>query len=606
MLRTSSRAASAPAMAAAAVAAMLVVASMFGGVDAVVDPTIMWSDCTGPADHPTVGQGNYYNLCIKDHSFVNKNFAWTFTLSNLMNTTFTGCTFSNNPSKKMNLSYAKWSNVKFIKTSFSSFTNDPISFDNSVFQNVVFDSCTFQSAARVVFSRFEFMNVMFLNCQFGSDALFELGQMTQTFFNNTIFSSSPNAKTPAENTAVRFSSVTVRQAYFTGCTVVNPIYFQNAAVANLQMNKTILGAFWCHEAPKKNKNPQLFSGFNDSSFDRVTFGGKMSCDRTTWKGMAITNSVFADDADFSKSNILDLYWIKVDFKAPDKSCHKLDMSNCVVERKLMANTTVSCIATFAGTRFDHVYVQNFNAKRPDFKDALFSDQEYIDGQCCTRACLSLGCKCNVTQPSGQCPVGSSKVNINAASNCFAADGTLALENGDVVRMDQLAHSDRVAVGGGAHSDVFFFGHRNADASGLFVRIESTLNSAGPLFISPGHYLYVNGKLATADTVRIGDKLRGPDNKDNVAVLTIAHEERTGLYAPASLHGDLLVDGIVVSSYTDVMHPTTAHNLLAPIRWLYDTSLRPLVHRTSSVMHADSFSWLARRFRVPEGPKVVNI
>jgi uncharacterized protein YjbI with pentapeptide repeats len=587
-------------------AVLLVAALLVTRTDAAVDPTIMWSDCTGPADHPTIGEGNFYNLCIKDHRFINKNYAWTFTHSVLKNTTFTGCTFANTPAKKMNLSFAQWSNVKFTKTTFSSFTSDPISFDNSVFQDVVFDTCTFQSTARVVFSKFEFMNVMFLNCQFGSDALFELGQMTQTFFNNTIFSASPSAKTPTPNTAVTFKSVTVRNAYFTGCNIVNPLFFEAAAVANMQVNKTNIGAMWCHDVPQKNKDPKLFSGFNDTSFDRVQFGGKVTCDRTTWKGMAITNSVFADDGDFSRSSILDLYWVRVDFKAPDKSCRTLDMSKSVITRKLLSNTTVACIATFEDTKFDHVFVQNFNAQRPNFKNALFSDQEYIDGQCCTRACIPLSCKCNVTAPSGQCPVGSSKVNINAASNCFAGEATVALESGQYVRMDQLQHADRVAVGGGDHSDVFFFGHRNPNARTAFVRIESTSKADQPLYISPGHYLYVNGRLATAGTVRIGDKLRGPDNADNVAVLAVSREDRSGLFAPASLHGDLLVDGVVVSSYTDAMHPMSAHRLLEPMRWLHNSPFRSLAQRASSIMHADSFGWLARRLGVPAGPAVVNI
>merc|ERR1719263_338708 len=73
-------------------------------------------------------------------------------------------------------------------------------------------------------------------------------------------------------------------------------------------------------------------------------------------------------------------------------------------------------------------------------------------------------------------------------------------------------------------------------------------------------------MAAADTVVVGDVLStGP-------VLTIKREMRVGAFTPYTLAGDLVVDGVVASSYTRKLHPEispgTTHALLAVRRALY--------------------------------------
>ena len=46
----------------------------------------------------------------------------------------------------------------------------------------------------------------------------------------------------------------------------------------------------------------------------------------------------------------------------------------------------------------------------------------------------------------------------------------------------------------------------------------------------------------------------------------------GLYNPHTLHGDVVVDGVLTSTYTGVVHPALAHALLAPLRQLYSAGL----------------------------------
>lgn len=41
--------------------------------------------------------------------------------------------------------------------------------------------------------------------------------------------------------------------------------------------------------------------------------------------------------------------------------------------------------------------------------------------------------------------------------------------------------------------------------------------------------------------------------------------KSGKYAPHCTHGDLVVNGVAVSSYTTEVNPSIAHALLAPVR-----------------------------------------
>ena len=66
-------------------------------------------------------------------------------------------------------------------------------------------------------------------------------------------------------------------------------------------------------------------------------------------------------------------------------------------------------------------------------------------------------------------------------------------------MAELAIGDIVLVAPNTFSEVYMFSHRYVDAVSPFVKI-STAN--GELLITADHYLYVNGVLAVASTVKV--------------------------------------------------------------------------------------------------------
>ena len=123
-------------------------------------------------------------------------------------------------------------------------------------------------------------------------------------------------------------------------------------------------------------------------------------------------------------------------------------------------------------------------------------------------------------------------------------------------------------------------------------------------MSAGHYLYVNGDLRTAGVVKPGDKLRGSDWEDNLLVTEVKTETGRGLYAPTSMHGDLLVEGVVVSSYTNAVHPGVAHKLLHPLRLLYRYGFDSVLSRMT-LLHERSLGGFSEAIGIPRGPDIVE-
>lgn len=159
--------------------------------------------------------------------------------------------------------------------------------------------------------------------------------------------------------------------------------------------------------------------------------------------------------------------------------------------------------------------------------------------------------------------GVSLDNDNAA--CFPANALVNLEDGSVKRMDELAIGDKVQVSNRRYSKVFMFTHKDRDVKYRFKVI--TLRSGENLKLTEGHFLYLNEELKMARECNVGDRVKLGNG--NVGIVSETGENwDSGLYNPQTDHGDIVVDGIVSSTYTDMVKPVLAHSILAPIRWLY--------------------------------------
>lgn len=149
--------------------------------------------------------------------------------------------------------------------------------------------------------------------------------------------------------------------------------------------------------------------------------------------------------------------------------------------------------------------------------------------------------------------------------CFPPAATTELEDGRIVRMEDLQIGDRVRVAAGKYSSVFAFTHRDPVASAIYVRLSSECGAT--IRATAGHYLRVNGGLMAAGRVQIGDWI---ETAAGVATrVTEKHREfGRGLYNPQTLDGEIVVDGILASTYTTAVAPAAAHAWLAPLRLVY--------------------------------------
>lgn len=167
---------------------------------------------------------------------------------------------------------------------------------------------------------------------------------------------------------------------------------------------------------------------------------------------------------------------------------------------------------------------------------------------------------------GSVPEGSPAAS-DSNPVCFPASATVELASGDRVPMADLRIGDRVRTGPASFSDVFLFTHRDAVIRSNFVRLLTVAGSS--ITLTKSHYLYSNGALVAAESVRIGDVLELADGSDS-PVVAVESVSSVGLYNPQTVDGNIVVEGVVASAYTTAVHPRVAHSaLLAPVRFLYE-------------------------------------
>lgn len=185
------------------------------------------------------------------------------------------------------------------------------------------------------------------------------------------------------------------------------------------------------------------------------------------------------------------------------------------------------------------------------------------------------------------------------ASCFPADERIALPHGESIPVNALTTSHVVlSQHANATSPVFMFSHRDPDTVSRFVHLHFRHgNVFNSLRISPGHYIYRfkfwradsaipedhgNTELVMASCLRPGDALIGADGRPRL-IERISSTLARGLYNPHSLHGDLIVSGVRVSSYTSAVPPHVASGALTPVRLLYRLGLHSLSHLLSMYM-----------------------
>lgn len=94
-----------------------------------------------------------------------------------------------------------------------------------------------------------------------------------------------------------------------------------------------------------------------------------------------------------------------------------------------------------------------------------------------------------------------------------------------------------------------------------------MRDGNSLSTTPGHYIYVNDELVPASKARAGDFLTN-SHGDYVVIDSIAHITKQGLCNPQTVHGDIIVDGIKASTFTDAVKFGAAQSILSPVRAVF--------------------------------------
>jgi Hint module len=167
-------------------------------------------------------------------------------------------------------------------------------------------------------------------------------------------------------------------------------------------------------------------------------------------------------------------------------------------------------------------------------------------------------------------VASTTAKTSSAA-CFPASATVEKESGEFIRMNSLKIGDRVRVGATEFSTIFMFTHKDSSSINEFVRLK--LASGVSVEATSGHYMPVNGGLTSAGSVTIGDVMTVA-NGARSPVVDISRVFRSGLFNPQTLEGNIVVDGILASTYTQAVDAQVAHALLSPLRFLYRLGALP--------------------------------
>jgi len=176
------------------------------------------------------------------------------------------------------------------------------------------------------------------------------------------------------------------------------------------------------------------------------------------------------------------------------------------------------------------------------------------------SCVATTDPCSLCNSNQVCD-GGSCVN----EKCFPSHGVVQLSDGSSKLMHEISVGDVVRVSGNKYSPVFMFTHKIASRTSTFVQLTTVSNAK--ITLTHSHYLEVNGNMAAASTVRVGDHLTLANGTVS-EVSNISELQSTGLFNPQTVEGSIVVDGIVASTYTTAVEMNTAHTLLSPLRAAY--------------------------------------
>ena len=140
--------------------------------------------------------------------------------------------------------------------------------------------------------------------------------------------------------------------------------------------------------------------------------------------------------------------------------------------------------------------------------------------------------------------------------CFPARANVLTKSG--ARNIESVSSGELVWDGAQWTRVIGWTHRDGAHVGPFIRL--LIDDGGQLVLSKGHFLYTDTGLRVAASVKVGMRV------SSGFVVNVNSVVRKGLYNLQTSSGDVVVNGVRCSTYTDAVEPVTAHALLTPVRF----------------------------------------
>jgi uncharacterized protein YjbI with pentapeptide repeats len=513
--------------------------------------------CVDPSSGSAKADGDYFDKCLSGAAFGKDKKAYSFNSAFIEKTTFTGTQFvdGKGPKDVVDFKYAFWTDVVFSGCLFES---KSINFSQAIFGNVKFIDCVFKN--RAVFDQITIENTQFSKCTFEDGAVFSQADLTNATFTSNVF----------KGTETVFRSVTVRTTKFIDNSF-DALRFLSSGASDLAITGGKIKEFNCHEPLKEGQYVVNRAEFNTTTISKVEIE-RSACDQTIWRDSVFSGVSYGGSSriDMSSSNFSNVKLEGVTNRKGD--CADLDIRDSNFNNGGSIVSFSPCKADFSNTTFGKMDVKGLELSKYPVKGSVFGSLRINGNECCSQVCGNLGCKCDIPKVATDgCPPGTSKVNINIDPNserkCFPGSATVQLASGAIKRMDALDIGDSVLVGPGVFSPVFMFTHRLPTlVVPDFVKL--TTASGAALTVTPGHLIYADNELVAAGSVRVGAALRLADGSTSV----VARAERSvadiGLFNPQTVHGDVVVDGVVASCYTRAVAAGVAHALLAPARAVF--------------------------------------
>ncbi|CAN9497855.1 unnamed protein product [Ophioblennius macclurei] len=201
-----------------------------------------------------------------------------------------------------------------------------------------------------------------------------------------------------------------------------------------------------------------------------------------------------------------------------------------------------------------------------------------------------------------CSVKSEHSVAAKTGGCFPGDALVTLEGGATKQMRDVLPGDRVLASSSTdgrgplvYSSVLSFLDRQPNATKVFYIIGTdaglnvTLTAAHLIFATDctgglgqrgwqeargGPHVGAGPRTVFASDVRPGQCVltssgKEEDSRARLSVVTFVEEQRrTGLYAPLTQHGSIVVNGVLASCYAAVDGHRLSHWALAPLRLFY--------------------------------------